>query len=1007
MAVISPSERITESFYAWELRGRGWQLADYPVSLEPPYRPFFLIDGAGSPPEVLDDGKRPTLFSALGEGFTRLFARAEQAPLTEPFEEQAPFPAINLGSLLTFRLVIPADYKAHTDIALALLTALSASYGSVSFELVGHGGKVELQIACAALDRDHVVETILGYVPEANIIAADDVLAAHWNSAQPSAVVDAGLSQEFFLPFRTFSSLDIDPYIALIPALANTRDNELVVLQVLFERVQNPWGGAIRDALDDGDGGCLFVDAPEFLPGAKEKLATPLVAACIRMGANAGSEDAAWNLLRGTRTFFLQFGAPGGNELIPLANDEYPDHLHAAALLGRESFRTGAILSVEELVGLVHLPDCSVRHRALARVSRQTKECPSAATGHRYILGENVHRGVRTLVSLSEQVRMEHTWIIGGSGTGKSTLLLNLIGTDIANGEGLAVLDPHGDLIEDILARIPEERIDDVIVFDPADTEYPIGFNILSAGSDIEKHLLASDVVGMFARLSTSWGDTMTTVLANAVLAILESTEGGTLLELRRFLIDERFRKTYLATISDPHIRLFWEKEYPLIGTRSVGPILSRLDAFLRPKLIRHIVGQKNAPLDVADVMENGKILLAKLSQGLIGEENAALLGSLLVSKFHQTALARQALRHEDRHPFYLYADEFQHFVTPSMEGLLTGARKYRLGLTLAHQTLAQVKDAPAITSALFGNAHTRIVFRVGDDDARKLAEGFASFNEEDIQQLPRGEAIVRLGGKGNDCNIQTFPREAVDAETAAKRRIAVLARSREQYATALSELRFEVEQVVTPEVKADEISIVGTPPPPPTAGLALPPQQIPQPAKRSTRIMPDEPATLGRGGQEHKYLQHLIKRLAEERGFRAIIEDAASDGRADVVLKKDAFTVGCEISITTSVEHEIANLTKCLASGFTRILFVSPDRKRREKVAGWAKEHSAKTPIDIVSPEEIVHALDQLDAGPASSETIVRGYKVKVTRQTITPADVAGRRAAIAQVIARSMGKT
>jgi len=149
-----------------------------------------------------------------------------------------------------------------------------------------------------------------------------------------------------------------------------------------------------------------------------------------------------------------------------------------------------------------------------------------------------------------------------------------------------------------------------------------------------------------------------------------------------------------------------------------------------------------------------------------------------------------------------------------------------------------------------------------------------------------------------------------------------------------------------------------------------------------------------------------LIKRLAEERGFRAIIEDAASDGRADVVLKKDNLTVGCEISITTSVEHEIANLTKCLASGFTRILFVSPDRKRREKIASWAKDHSNQTPIDVVSPEEIVPSLDQLDAGPASSETIVRGYKVKVTRQAITPADVAGRRAAIAQVIARSLGK-
>jgi GTPase SAR1 family protein len=296
------------------------------------------------------------------------------------------------------------------------------------------------------------------------------------------------------------------------------------------------------------------------------------------------------------------------------------------------------ILNSDELIGFVHLPSSAVRSSIFERQSTKTKAAPMIARhGNGLLLGNNDHAGQTVEVRLSPEQRTRHCHIIGASGTGKSTLLFNLIRQDIENGAGIAVLDPHGDLIDRILGIIPQSRIDDVVLVDPSDSEYSVGFNILSAHSDLEKNLLASDLVAVFQRLSTSWGDQMNSVLKNAILAFLESDRRGTLADLQQFLIEKEFRNDFLKSVRDTYVVNYWHKSFPLLsGTKSIGSILTRLDTFLAQKPIRYMVSQPENRLDFAHIMDSSKIFLAKLPEGLLGRENSHLLGSLLVSKFQQ-----------------------------------------------------------------------------------------------------------------------------------------------------------------------------------------------------------------------------------------------------------------------------------------------------------------------------------------------------------------------------------
>ncbi len=741
-----------------------------------------------------------------------------------------------------------------------------------------------------------------------------------------------------------------------------------------------------------------------MLPLARAKISQPLIAAVIRLATKSPDHERAWNIARALGGALVQFSDPKSNELIPLSSEGYDEEEHTADLLQRLSRRSGMILNSEELVSLVHLPSASVRSPKLTRDSAKSKAAPAGLAGHRLILGENTHAGMTVQVGLSPEHRSRHTYLIGASGTGKSTLLLNMIVQDLRSGEGLAVLDPHGDLIDQVLGYVPEERIKDVILLDPSDEEHPVGFNILSAHSSIEQNLLASDLVAVFRRLSTSWGDQMTSVLGNAVLAFLESEQGGTLADLRRFLVEPDFRRNFLVTVRDPEVVYYWTKEFPLLAGKPQAPLLTRLDTFLRPKLIRRMVAQKTNRLDIARIMNDGKIVLAKLAQGAIGEENAHLLGTFLVSSFHRSALSRQAMKETERRPFYLYVDEFHHFATPSMAAVLSGARKYRLGLVLAHQDLRQLGDTE-VASAVLANPAARICFRVGDADARKLAEGLSFFEAKDLQNLGVGEAIIRVERGDQDFNLRTLPLPALNPATAAAIRDRVITQSRQTYASR----RDDVDALLTserPEPQALPISPTSSPPRP-TPRTTREPSVTSHPVQVPLTV-PAIPLTQGRGGAQHQYLQQLIKRWAEGRGYRATIEQLILDGMGsvDVALEKEEMRIACEITITTSPEHEAGNVQKCLAAGFPYVAVVSPERKNLAKIRALVLsviEKAETHRIQFCTPEELFAFLETIGSRPSTAET-VRGYEVKVQYKSVARDQQKAKKQAVGQVILQAL---
>jgi hypothetical protein len=701
-------EEVSAEFAAWEQRGRGWQIWPEPVLPEPPFREF-TAHFDSEPPPIVDDGRRPGLLASL---FDTVERKLKPVPPIIPQQDEEPEPELSDEPLdVEFLVALPATLEVHEESLRAFFTSLEHSTHPIAFELASISGQVALQFSGSNRDAPLLRRHLNAYFPELTFMEDQYTVTNAWHGNDGIGfIVDFGLCHEFMLPLETRHS--IDPFVGLVAAFGEVGAGETAVFQVLFQPVRHAWAASAWRSITGSEGKGIFVNRPHLVPGAKAKLESPLYGVIVRAAAKAESFDRSAVIVRDIAIALGAFEKMESNRLIPLTNDEYPFAVHEEDLLNRQSRRTGMLLNRDELLGVVHFPSDEVRSPQLLRQSTRTKAAPASVLSRDgVLLGKNSHGGRTVEVYLNPEQRVRHTHIIGASGSGKSTLLFNLIRQDIETNHGIAVLDPHGDLVEKIAGIIPPNRIDDVIFFDPTDEEYSIGFNILSAHSDLEKTLLASDLVSVFRRLSSSWGDQLNSVLNNAILAFLESSRGGTLADLRRFLLDSEFRNEFLRTVCDPDVVYYWRKGFPQLGgNKSIGPVLTRLETFLSPKPIRYIVSQPVNRLDFATILDSRKIFLAKLPQGQIGKENSFLLGSLLVAKFQQMAMSRQRMSHEERRDFFLYLDECHHFMTGSMAEILAGTRKYRVGLVLAHQELHQLQRDSEVASAVMSNSGTRIV---------------------------------------------------------------------------------------------------------------------------------------------------------------------------------------------------------------------------------------------------------------------------------------------------------
>ncbi|MEK7565230.1 MAG: type IV secretion system DNA-binding domain-containing protein [Patescibacteria group bacterium] len=420
------------------------------------------------------------------------------------------------------------------------------------------------------------------------------------------------------------------------------------------------------------------------------------------------------------------------------------------------------------------------------------------------LFAETNFRNEKRRFGIKKDDRRRHTYIIGKTGMGKTTMLENMIISDIIHGKGLGFIDPHGDSADKILEFVPPERINDVIYFDPSDLDMPIAFNAIENVEAEKKHLVASGLMGVFKKIWPDvWSARMEYILNNTILALLDYP-GATILGIMRMLSNKEYRKQVVDQIKDPMVKSFWVDEFAKYTDRfaaeATPAIQNKVGQFLSAAVIRNIVGQVNSAIDMRKVMDEGKILIMNLSKGKIGEDNSKLLGGLLVTKLQLAAMSRVDIPEEERRDFFLYVDEFQNFATESFGNILSEARKYRLALILANQYIAQLvqsvggSKSTAVRDAIFGNVGTLISFRVGAEDAEYLEKEFApEFVATDIVNLAKYNVYLKLMIDGASSRAFSATTLAPYPKPAVSNRDEIIKHSRETYGTPREDVENEI----------------------------------------------------------------------------------------------------------------------------------------------------------------------------------------------------------------------
>ena len=720
----------------------------------------------------------------------------------------------------------------------------------LSFEIVSTAGQIRFYVWVPKNLQSFVEGQIYSQYPTVQIHKMDDDYVDNRTNYPVAYSSELGLIEDDALPIKTFENFEVDPLAGITGTLAKlSPDNsEELWIQILTRPIPDDWHKTTTDkwvnkvksgrrTFFTGSGidwvwvveilGALFrppaggtkseetIELSERdktrIAKAEEKATKLGYEVKIRLAYLGQNEiDAKLNMqaLVGT---FKQFNSTNLNGFKQLGGSFNAADLEAYKL--RQFSDSGFILNISELASVYHLPHTSVETPNIVWASSKTAEPPAklpVLTGDATI-DENISafgltnfRGINHQFGLLRRDRSRHVYIIGQTGAGKSGLLELLALSDTFYNQGYCIIDPHGDFAIDNLKFVPESRIKDVIYFNPADTAFPVAFNPLEITDPARKPNICSEVIGVLKRMfGDSWGPRLEHILRYTLLALLDRPE-TTLLDISRLLTDKDFRKETLEYCKDVTVLQFWKHEFGQWNDKqvneSIAPVLNKVGAFTANPIIRNIIGQPKSSFDIRKIMDEGKILVVNLSKGLIGEDNAGILGAFLVTKVQLAAMSRSDIpRVEDRRPFYLYVDEFQNFATDSFAVILSEARKYGLNLTVANQYVAQMTDS--VRDAVFGNVGTTISFRVSADDAPVLVKQFEpTFEESDIIQLNNRHFVISMIINGE--KVPAFSATTLSIPDTPKDNLdAIIDYSREFYARP----RLEVEQEIRETIEQSE----------------------------------------------------------------------------------------------------------------------------------------------------------------------------------------------------------
>lgn len=670
---------------------------------------------------------------------------------------------------------------------------ITGAQDHISLEIAAIGQRIRFYVWVPQHLQGFVEGQIYAQYPTAQISEVEEDYAGRTMPQSVIHTTELTLTDHDTIPIKSFPSFEVDPLAAITATFAKLEQpNEEMWIQMIVRPIGDDWhkqSAKMVNRIKSGRGvwggngitsglsyfgqaiGALVRPPTEagqtaFEPSERDKTRiTAIEEKSRKLGYQvkirilyAGNDQATARMrMQAMVGTFKQYNTTNLNGF----QSKYAsfDPAKLADYRGRIFADKGFILNIEEVASVYHLPHTSVETPNIDWATTKTAEPPASLPAYGQhpentisLYGTTNFRGNHTMFGLLRADRGRHVYILGQTGTGKSGLLELLTLSDIYYDQGFAVIDPHGDYATSVLRYVPERRIKDVVYFNPADVDHPIGFNPLEVTDSATKGQVSSELVGVMKRMFDSWGPRLEYILRFTLLALLDYP-GATMLDITRMLTEKRFREDVISYIDDPVVKNFWTTEFASwndkFASEAVAPVLNKVGAFTANPIIRNIIGQPKGTFNIRKAMDEGKILVFNLSRGLIGEDNAAILGSMIVTKIQLAAMSRADIpRLEDRRPFYLYVDEFQNFATDSFEVILSEARKYGLYLTVANQYISQMEEG--VRNAVFGNVGTMITFRVSPDDSPFLSKYFEpQFEAGDLSNFHNRHFVTSMSING------------------------------------------------------------------------------------------------------------------------------------------------------------------------------------------------------------------------------------------------------------------